>query len=120
MPHRSRLEAFPYLTLKGEDGEILAYNTCISGEYKDCELCCPKIRSDVTIKGSEWIVKLTSDLPAFFVWLSADGMTGHFSDNCFTLLPECPVEIKYVPSNGESFDDFRRQLSITDLASIYK
>ena len=115
-----RNDTFAFLSLVSGDGILLATNTIIGGEYKDCSLGKPGIVVETSDKGRKWTIKLTSDLPAFFVWLEAEGIKGHFSDNSLTLLPGRPVELTFTPLNGDSFESFTRALKITDLASIYK
>ena len=113
-------DAFAYLSLLSDDGTVLASHTYISGEYKDCPLETPSIKVNAVQKGSVWSVRLVSDLPAFFVWMDAEGVKGHFSDNAITLLPGRPVELTFTPADREaSFARFERVLKVTDLASIY-
>lgn len=67
--------------------------------------------ADVTYKtfrrDGEWIVSLTTDKPAYYVWLSAPG--ARFSDNSFNLLPGETKEVSVVAG---SIDNLR----ITHLA----
>ncbi|MBR6346460.1 MAG: DUF4982 domain-containing protein [Bacteroidales bacterium] len=44
------------------------------------------VSAKVFPRDGEWVVSLTTDKPAYFVWLSAPGVK-RFSDNSFTLLP---------------------------------
>lgn len=113
-------DIFSFLSLLSEDGTVLATHTCISGEYKDCPLENPDIKVTAVPNGSAWRVRLESDLPAFFVWLEAEGVKGHFSDNAITLLPGRPVELTFTPQDREaSFARFERVLKVKDLASVY-
>ena len=113
-------DAFAYLSLIAEDGTVLATDTYIPGEYKDCALEAPSVSVKAALKGSAWTVTLLSDAPAFFVWLAAEGVRGHFSDNSITLLPGRPVELTFTPSGNVSFEEFAGALKVTDLASIYE
>ena len=113
-------DAFAYLSLLSEDGTVLATHAYIPGEYKDCPLENPDIKVTAIPNGSAWRVRLESDLPAFFVWLEAEGVKGHFSDNAITLLPGRPVEVTFTPTDrGASFAGFERALKVKDLASVY-
>ena len=113
-------DTFAYLSLLSEDGTVLATHTCISGEYKDCSIEVPVIKAETIQSDASWTVKLESNLPAFFVWVEAEGIKGHFSDNAITLLPGRPVELTFTPSDpGASFTGFEKTLKVTDLASVY-
>ena len=114
-------DSFAHLSLLSEDGAVLAGNTVISGEYKDCPLARPAIKIVASEGDSAWTVSLEADKPAFFVWLEAGGLKGRFSDNSITLLPGKPVELRFIPSGScdVSFEDFKKALKVTDLASIY-
>ena len=113
-------DSFAQLSLLSEDGTILATHTYISGEYKDCALAAPTIQVKATPSGPVWSVRLESDLPAFFVWVEAEGIKGHFSDNAITLIPGRPVDLTFIPSDpGASFVGFEKELKVKDLASVY-
>ena len=59
-------------------------------------------------------MEVATDYPAFFVWLSAPGMRGEFSDNSFTLLPGRPRMITFTPKDaGTTLDAFRAALRAT-------
>ncbi|MBR1870247.1 MAG: cellulase family glycosylhydrolase [Kiritimatiellae bacterium] len=57
--------------------------------YKYATLAQAKI--DVKVDGTK--VTLSTDKPAFFVWVSVPGKDVRFSDNCITLLPGRPVTL---------------------------
>jgi hypothetical protein len=60
---------------------------------------------------------VSTDYPAFFVWLNATGVRGEFSDNSFTLLPGRPRKIAFVPKEKVSKEVFERSLSVRHLRS---
>ena len=112
--------SFAFLSLIGKDGNVVATDTFVPGEYKDCPLSAAHIKAEVTQDGSAWAVNLQTDAPAFFVWLEADGVPGRFSDNSITLLPGRPEKITFTPDRAAvSLGEFKKTLNITDLASIY-
>lgn len=111
-------DSFAYLSLMTGDSEVLATDTYISGEYKEGLLATPDIKVSATDEGNVWTVRLESDLPAFFVWVEAEGVKGRFSDNSITLLPGRPVELTFSPREGK-FEDFKETLKTTHLASVY-
>ena len=78
--------SFIVLTLKA--GGRVARNDCHFGPYRDQPLAKANVKAKV--EGAR--VTLTTDRPAFFVWLAAPGC--EFSDNCLTLLPGRPVTVE--------------------------
>ena len=67
------------------------------------------VKAESSVRDGKWIISLTTDKPAYFVWLSAPGVK-RFSDNSFTLLPG---ETKEVEAIGP---DRPGALSVTHLA----
>ena len=133
----ARKDRFVELQLLWRNREV-AYNTWMFDEFKNCPLEKADVRwsaarenvgrsvsgadSRGTASGEDtrWTVTLTTDKPAFFVWLSAGDIPGEFSDNSFTLYPGRPVELVFTPKNG--FDDFEKfvsSLSVTHLSATY-
>ena len=82
-------------------------------EPKDCSIQKADVKMTAYKKKGKWIVSLTADKPAFYVWVTAPGFKGHFSDNSFTLLPGQTKEIEF---NGKGeFADFAKALKVTHL-----
>lgn len=67
-----------------------------------------QVSSQIFRRGGEWVISLTTDNPAYYIWLSAPGVK-HFSDNSFNLLPGEVKEVT-VP------EDVRGKLKLTHLA----
>ena len=66
-------------------------------------------------------VTLTTDKPAFWVWLNAKGVAGEFDDNAVTLVPGAPRTFTFEPADGSTTSEaFRRALSVTHLMEICK
>ena len=85
--------------------------------FKDCPIENAKI--DATVGRDDPIapqITLTTDKPAFFVWVNATGVRGEFDDNSFTLLPDEPRTLTFAPKEPIDADAFRRSLSVTDLS----
>ena len=70
--------------------------------------------------GGTFSVELSSDRPAFFVWLDVRGVRGEFSDNCFTLLPGRDVTVVFTPKSGESVqaEEFAARLKVLSLSDL--
>ena len=62
---------------------ILHRNEWIFASFKNS----PVAEANVMAAVSGHNVTLTTDRPAFFVWLDVPGIRGEFDDNSFTLLP---------------------------------
>ncbi|MBR6055038.1 MAG: glycoside hydrolase family 2 protein [Bacteroidales bacterium] len=55
------------------------------------------VKADTAVRDGRLVVTLTTDKPAYFVWLTAPG--ARFSDNSFTLLPGETKEVTVIPHN---------------------
>ena len=91
--------------------------------YRDCSIAPANVKvsfggSVPTQPKSPCQITLTTDKPAFFVWLNVTGIRGEFSDNSFTLLPDEPRTLTFTPkTDGVSPHDFHAALTVTHLAS---
>jgi len=63
-------------------------------------------------RDGRWIVSLTTDKPAYYIWLSAPGV--RFSDNSFNLLPGEIKEVSVISSGGAA--EVEKSLTIMHLA----
>ncbi|MBR0056175.1 MAG: hypothetical protein IJP66_02495, partial [Kiritimatiellae bacterium] len=59
----------------------------------------PVAKSNITARVSGRDVTLTTDRPAFFVWVDVPGVRGEFDDNSFTLLPGEPRTVTFVSAD---------------------
>ena len=64
-------------------------------------------------------ITLSTDKPAFFVWVNATGVRGEFDDNSFTLLPGEPRTLTFTPKGPVDAETFRKSLSVTDLGKSF-
>lgn len=87
--------------------------TWMFAEPKDCSIQKAEVKMAASERNGEWVVRLNTDKPAFYVWVTAKGFKGHFSDNSFTLLPGQTKEITF-KADG-SFEDFDKALKVTHL-----
>jgi len=110
-------------SLRKTDGTFLVFdfgghrNDYFPTPFRDMKISAPKIACDVREEAGVWKVVLSTDVPAFYVWVNAKGVRGEFSDNSFTLLPGEPVVLTYRRKTGETaaFEDFKRAVSVTAL-----
>ena len=94
-------------------------------EYKRCELAPAHVRAEVASAARGFSVTLTTDAPAFFVSLDAEGIAGEFEDNCFTLTPGTPRIVGFIPRAGRpkaqpTLARFRTALGIRHLRDTYR
>ena len=88
--------------------------------YKNVPLAEPAVRWRVLGRegddSSVVHIELSTDKPAFFVWMNAKGIGGEFSDNCMTLVPGRTVDIEFAPKAPVKTDVFSKSLSVVDLS----
>ena len=86
-------------------------NEWLFASPRECPLADARIEAKV--RGCE--VTLTTDRPAFYVWLNADGVAGEFSDNSFTLVPGRPKTVRFAAKGACTTENLRARLTVTDL-----
>ena len=95
-------------------GRELTANDWFFAPWKACPLAKPVVKA----KPEGFEVTLTTDKPAFFVWLETPGLKGHFDENFLTLLPGRPVKTVFRPRNATlTPEDFAVALRVTHLAN---
>ena len=90
-------------------------NTHVFTEYKRCTLAKATVRT--TVDGFR--VTVSSDKPALFVQLNADGIAGEFDDNSLTLLPGRPVTLTFAPKGAVDAAAFAKAVSVLHLRATY-
>ena len=121
---------FLVLTLKSAHGEF--QNDWHFGFYKDMPLADAKVKVGEEVKGEKvkvkgegegggegWKVVLSTDKPAFFVWVNACGIRGEFDDNSLTLLPGRSRTLTFNAKRNVSIEDLRKALKVTHLRESY-
>ena len=104
-----------FLALRIETDCVRMENEWMFDAYKNCPLAHAEIR----VEFDGFKVKLMADKPAFFVWANVTGVSGEFSDNSFTLLPDRPVTLSFSAKRPLSSDEFRKAFSIRSLHDSY-
>ena len=77
----------------------------------------PKANVKAEIDGFK--VTLTTDKPAFWVWMNAKGIRGEFDDNAVTLVPGWPRTFIFKPKDAVTPAAFKAALSVTHLTELY-
>ena len=115
-----------FLHLALDAGEQSSENELFFTDYKRCAIAQACVRayagppSPKSGKGRGFAVTLSTDKPAFFVALDAEGVPGEFDDNCFTLLPDAPRTIAFQPLDSTTLPAFRKALSVRHLRDTYR
>ncbi len=91
---------FLALSLKADAGldaqHVLSRNDWFFAPFKDS----PVAEAGISASVSGLDVTLSTDRPAFFVWLDVAGVRGEFDDNSFTLLPGEPRTVSFRPADS--------------------
>ena len=78
----------------------------------------PKANVKAEIKG--FTVTLTTDKPAFWVWMNVKGIRGEFDDNAVTLVPGNPRTFTFRAKDSITPEQFKAAFSVTHLAELGK
>ena len=92
-------------------------NFPVRAAYNDVEL--PKANVRAAVDGFK--VTLTTDKPAFWVWMNAKGIRGEFDDNAVTLVPGVKRVFTFEPADkSTSPEAFKSAFTVTHLVDICK
>ena len=128
--NRSRLRKFElskltdaperhFMVLSAEIGGKNIRNEHFFCAWKKCELPEAKIKCKVKALKNGFEIELSTRKPAFYVSLFAEGISGEFSDNCFTVLSGRPVKVSFEPCMKTTAEAFKKALSIKHLRESY-
>ena len=118
----SKGEYFVYakLNAKSQSGKTFCCeNTLWSKVYKHCEIQKANLQVDVSGKGKNFTITISTDKPAFFVALDSTSIPGIFDKNLLTLLPNEKVEISFKAKKDISAEELKKVLIIKDLAGSF-
>jgi beta-mannosidase len=87
--------------------------------FKRCDLGDARVDAIPAERNGRWTVTLTTDKPAFFVWVNVSGIRGEFTDNSITLFPGRPVTLTFTPKENASFAAFAKALTVKHLRQTY-
>jgi beta-mannosidase len=107
------------LTAEVGDTKETHRNEWYFSAFKRCPLGDAVVDAIPAERNGRWTVTLTTDKPAFFVWVNVSGIRGEFSDNSFTLFPGRPVTLTFTPKGDASFADFSKALTVKHLRQTY-
>lgn len=110
-----------FLRVELKTGAGLATNDFFFAPWKACALQDAEVKADVRQTAGGFRIKLSTDKPALFVSLDADGVDGELDDNCITLLSGEPRELTFTPrGRAPSLAGFRKALRVYHLRATYR
>ena len=103
-------------SVSGTTRGVNAWNFPVRADYKGD---LPKANVKAEIDGFK--VTLTTDKPAFWVWMNAKGIRGEFDDNAVTLVPGEKRVFTFEPADKATTPEaFKAAFTVTHLAEICK
>ena len=115
--HRNEWFFAPFKACPLADAKITIGRACPPDEVRPRSECpsrgaCPH--------AAAYQVTLTTDKPAFFVWVNVPGIRGEFDDNSFTLLPGEPRTLTFTPKDAAVTPErFHSALKVMHLRQTY-
>jgi beta-mannosidase len=97
-----------------------SYGSLFLTEPKRCAIRRAPVRTEVTKTGDGFSLSLSADAPVFFLALGMRDIPGTFDDNCFTLLPGEPREVRFSPAGTTTLDAVRRSLTVMHLRDTWR
>ena len=107
---------FAVLTLKTDKGVFTVDRHFHAYNHEWAKLGKPNLKAEV----NGFNVTLTTDKPAFWVWMNAKGIRGEFDDNAMTLLPGQPRTFAFKAKDAVTPEMFKSAFSVTHLAELCK
>ena len=102
-------------SVSGTTRGVYAWSFPVRADYKGD---LPKANVKAEIDGFK--VTLTTDKPAFWVWMNAKGIRGEFDDNAVTLVPGDPCTFTFKAKDSITPELFKKSFSVTHLAELGK
>ena len=116
-----RKDRFLVIDIKPDDPAVKTYQSnYMFGYAKDCNFEKAEVKMEAKSENGKWLVTLSSDKPAFGVWVNASCIAGEFDDNHLTILPGEPRTIVFKPLDAATkFDDFAKSLTVRNVRQTY-
>jgi beta-mannosidase len=111
----------PDETVSNASSELTAFS--FRTEPKRCNFRDSHLHFTVEQNGDDWEFLISATAPAFYVtpWLDTIAtIDGRFSDAGFTVLPDKPVLISFVPEKSFKAEEFSATLKLMDLFGSYQ
>ena len=101
-------------SVSGTTMGVHVWNLPVRSDYKGD---LPKANVKAEVDGFK--VTLTTDKPAFWVWMNAKGICGEFDDNAVTLVPGWPRTFTFKTKDPVTPAAFKAAFSVTHLTELY-
>ena len=89
--------------------------------FMNHDLAKTDVKATFAEKDGTFLVTLSADKPAFFVWANVWQTRGEFDDNAFTLYPGEPRTLVFTPKmSGLTLDAFKKAFSVMHLRETYR
>ena len=110
-----------WLYLLDEQGNQLAWNIIPFCAWRELNSQPPRMRAEIrNWDDNSFAVTLTSHHPAFWVWISLEGMDARYDDNFFCLEPDKPFRVRITPATRIKLDQFRQLIRIGSLRDTWQ
>ena len=116
-------DTFLRMRLDGRAGSVAesVSNEWMFDLFMNMNLAKADIKTTFAEKDGRFLVTLSADKPAFFVWANVWRTRGEFDDNSFTLYPGEPRTLTFAPkTSGLTLDAFRKSFSVMHLRETYR
>jgi beta-mannosidase len=116
-----RKDRFLVMDITPDDPAVKTYQSnYMFGYAKDCNFEKADVKMEAKNEKGKWLVTLSTDKPAFGVWVNASCIAGEFDDNHLTLLPGEPRTLVFKPQDAATrFDDFAKSLTVRNVRQTY-
>ncbi len=108
------------LAVQLDAGSIRADNDLFLTEPKRCELAQPDLKITTVERGGRITFELTAAAPAFYVSLEVDSKLGRLSDNGFSVYPDRPVAVDFLPERKLAAKRLERAVTLRHLRLTYR
>ena len=119
----ARRKVFLRMRLDGRAGTVAesVSNEWMFDLFMNHDLAKTDVKATFAEKDGKFLVTLSVDKPAFFVWANVWRTRGEFDDNAFTLYPGEPRTLVFTSKTpGLTLDAFRKAFSVTHLRETYR
>ena len=100
---------------------VLARNLQIFCDWKELETESLRFSAEVRVwNDNGFSVTLTSEQPAFWVWLTIMGEEAWYDENFFFLEPGRPFRVRISPVRRMKLEDFRQKLRIRTYRDTFR
>jgi beta-mannosidase len=102
------------------DGREVSRNLVTFARPKEIDLPAPNLKTEIAETKSGFRVKLLSEKPALWAWLSVNEIDARYSDNFVHLDSQTPQEIEVTPARAMSRAEFEKALVVRSLFDTYE